>query len=76
MALRGRVRRSLRPRRATRPRSRRRDRTSARAAFPSRVVVKQNGGGFTGYVDVVGLADGRSNAVLVFFNRDKSAEVS
>jgi hypothetical protein len=42
----------------------------------SRIVVKQNGGGFTGYVDVVGLADGRSNTVLVFFNRGKPAEVS
>lgn len=40
-----------------------------------RVVVKKNGGGFVGYVDVVGLATGRSNTVLVFFNRAKPAEV-
>jgi hypothetical protein len=42
----------------------------------SRVVVKQNGGGFTGYVDVVGLADGRSNAVLLFFDRGRPAALS
>jgi hypothetical protein len=40
----------------------------------NRVVLKH--GGFTGYVDVVGLADGRSNTVLVFFNHGKPAEVS
>jgi hypothetical protein len=41
----------------------------------SRVVVKKNGGGFTGYVDVVGLQDGRSNTVLMFFNTGKPAPV-
>jgi hypothetical protein len=41
----------------------------------SRVVVKKHGGGFTGYVDVVGLQDGRSNTVLVFFNAGKPAPV-
>lgn len=41
----------------------------------SRVVVKKNGGGFTGYVDVVGLQDGRSNTMLVFFNAGKPAPV-
>jgi hypothetical protein len=41
----------------------------------SRVVVKKNGGGFTGYVDVIGLQDGRSNTVLVFFNAGKPAPV-
>lgn len=41
----------------------------------SRIIVKKNGGGFTGYVDVVGLQDGRSNTVLAFFNAGKPAPV-
>jgi hypothetical protein len=41
----------------------------------SRIVVKKNGGGFTGYVDVIGLQDGKSNTVLVFFNAGKPAPV-
>lgn len=42
----------------------------------SRVVVTKKGGGFTGYVDVIGLQDGRSNTVVVFFNAGKPASVS
>ncbi len=41
-----------------------------------RVVVTKSGGGFTGYVDVIGLQDGRSNTVVVFFNAGKPAPVT
>lgn len=42
----------------------------------SRIVVSKTGGGFKGYVDVVGLLEGKSNTVLVFFNTGKPAQLT
>jgi hypothetical protein len=42
----------------------------------SRIVVTKVGGGFKGYVDVVGLLEGKSNTVLVFFNTGKPAQLT
>lgn len=41
----------------------------------NRVIVKKNGGGFVGYVDLVGLQLQKSNTVLAFFNAGKPAPV-
>jgi len=41
-----------------------------------RVVVRKLDGGWKGYVDVVGLLEGRSNSVVLFFNAGEPAKVS